>query len=149
MQSDYYKMFFNQDSYRESCYNCKYASINKPSNITVGDYFECENDYPELFGDNGLLNSNNGVSCLIIHNKKGKKLVKEFGENLKLIEANITKIQDSHDHLCFPSIKTDNRYKMIELYSKGGFSKINRYNKVEKIVMVIPNFIKCILKKFI
>lgn len=149
MQSDYYKMFFNQDSYRESCYNCPYASINKPSNITVGDYFECENDYPELFGDNGLLNSNNGVSCLIIHNKKGKKLIKEFGKNLKLIEANITKIQDSHDHLCFPSIKTDNRYKMIELYSKGGFSKINHYNKVEKIVMVIPNFIKCILKKFI
>lgn len=73
-KSEYYRLFFSEDSYRQNCYNCEYASVNKPADITVGDYFECKKDYPYLFENNGPLSNAKSLSCCIIHTEKGLQL---------------------------------------------------------------------------
>lgn len=146
-KSDYYKLFFSEDSYRENCYNCNYASIYKPADITVGDYFECEKDYPQLFEEGEILTDVNGISCLICHNKKGEELLSIYGNDLNLIPADMGKIQSSHNNLCFPSQYTDMREKIMGLYKKGGFKKVHRYNRYIDCMYFIPRLTKKLLKR--
>ncbi len=146
-KSDYYSMFFNRDSYREGCYSCQFSSITKPADITIGDYFECKLDYPKLFESGGLLTNTNGISCMIVHNERGKRLLESFGNGLNIIEADLRKIQNSHEQLCFPSVYTDMREKMISLYTNGGFTIIHKFNVKKRIITFIPHVIKLAIKK--
>ncbi len=145
--SAYYRLFYSMDSYRECCYHCEYASVDKPADLTVGDYFECRKDYPELFcGENSLENIN-GLSCCITHSVKGQSLLDVFGKDLTKLQADLKKIQISHNNLCFPSKPTDKRDKIMQLYATGGFKKIHRYFRLMDTVCFIPNLCKKMLKK--
>lgn len=146
-KSDYYKLFFSEDSYRQGCYNCEYATINKPADITIGDYFECPKDYPELFQGENDLSKVNGISCCISHNEKGEELLSLYGKDLKFILADIKKIQNSHNNLCYPSNPSNMRGKMLDLYRKGGFKKMHQYNVCMDCFLLIPRYIKRIMKK--
>lgn len=147
--SDYYRLFFSMDSYRESCYHCEYASVDKPADLTVGDYFECRKDYPELFIGKDSLEKVNGLSCCIIHNEKGQRLLDIYGGNLTLIKADLVKVQRSHNNLCFPSKPTDRRERIVNLYMRGGFKKIHSYHRRMDMIFFVPNLCKRIIKKVI
>lgn len=144
--SDYYKLFFSEDSYRDCCYHCEYASIYKPADITVGDYFECQKDYPELYQGKNSLSKVNGLSCCISHNDNGDKLLSSFANNLNLIPVDLKKIQRSHNNLCYPSNPTDMREKMMNKYKMGGFKKIHRYNQCMNYVLFFPRLAKTLFE---
>lgn len=147
MQSPYYKMFFNCDSYREHCYNCEFASIQKPADITLGDYYEAKKDYPYLFEKNGKLENVGTISCMIIHNKNGEELLEQCSHELELINAEINTIQNSHDQLCSPSIEGTKRDIYLKLYKQSGFKGIYRYEAVQKIILFLPSKAKQIIKR--
>lgn len=138
MQSPYYKMFFNCDSYREHCYNCEFASIQKPADITLGDYYEAKKDYPDLFKKDGKLENVGTISCIILHNKNGEELLDWCSYELELIDAEINTVQNSHDQLCSPSIEGIKRDKYLNLYKKFGFKGIYGYETVQKIILFLP-----------
>lgn len=141
-KSEYYRLFFSEDSYRQNCYNCEYASVNKPADITVGDYFECKKDYPYLFENNGPLSNAKSLSCCIIHTEKGLQLLQQYGSQLVLIPADLKKVQISHSNLCYPSKPTDKRERMMRLYQKGGFESIHRYNVLMDSFFFLPKCAK-------
>ena len=140
-ESNYYKQFLRCESYRESCYNCEFATIDKPSDITIGDYFEAKSDYPELFNGENSLNDVSGISCVIVQNNKGRLLLDEFGKELIFIPVEVEKVQNSHNQLCFPSRHSSFRRKLFSMYRKGGFDKINSYYRNSSIALFIPR--KC------
>lgn len=61
----YYASFLRCESYRESCYSCPYSSMNRPGDITIGDFFEVMYFYP-------MLDRTKGISLVINNNEKGK-----------------------------------------------------------------------------
>ena len=63
----------------------------------MGDYFECKNDYPQLFSDGGLLQDVKAISCIIVQNSKGMDLIDKTKDELKTIEADVNRIQYSHN----------------------------------------------------
>ncbi|MEG1946360.1 MAG: polysaccharide pyruvyl transferase family protein [Lachnospiraceae bacterium] len=144
--SSYYKMFLRGESYRDVCYECKFASIQKSADITIGDYFEAKQDYPEMFDKNGLLDCINGISCIIVQNDKGHMFIQEYGENIQLFEADLCKIQNSHNQLCFPSRHTKVRNKFFTMYKKGGFRKVERYYKRRKSLFWLPMKVNQLMK---
>lgn len=148
-KSDYYRLFFSEDSYREGCYNCEFASINKPADITMGDYFECYKDYPELFKGEDSLEKINGLSCCIVNSERGKEIFKKFGNDLTLIPADLRKIQNCHNNLCFPSKPTDLREKVMKFYISGGFKKIHKYYKCLDYALFLPKLAKKIMKNLL
>lgn len=148
-KSEYYRLFFSEDSYRQNCYNCEYASVNKPADITVGDYFECKKDYPYLFENNGPLSNAKSLSCCIIHTEKGLQLLQQYGSQLVLIPADLKKVQISHSNLCYPSKPTDKRERMMRLYQKGGFESIHRYNVLMDSFFFLPKCAKKVLKRLV
>ena len=68
ISSDYTDVFYTNNAHRECCYSCRYASLIKPADITIGDFWGIENVRPEM-------DDNLGVSLVITRNKKGRDLL--------------------------------------------------------------------------
>lgn len=72
----YLYMFLKGCSYRPYCYHCKFASMPRNSDITIGDFW----GYGIL--TKKILNTEDGISQVIVNTKKGKK----FYDSLANIE---------------------------------------------------------------
>ena len=125
------KKYASGQIYRDNCYFCEYSDINKPSDITLGDYFELKNDYPDNEDADQLIC--NGVNAIIVNTQKGKDLLLE---NNYLIskECSLNKIVDSHYNL---KRSFDYNYfnaKMRKFVSSFGFSAYFKARRVYDIV---------------
>lgn len=68
INNDLYMRGFLADLYlRPSCYDCKFKGTNRPSDITLADFWGVENVCPEMYDDKG-------TSLLLLNSKKGKEL---------------------------------------------------------------------------
>ena len=109
--SEFGELFVNNLSLRENCYNCKFKDGNHGSDITIGDAWGIEKFAPEMFMDNG-------VSVIIIHTEKGKKLINDISKNVKIKEVDLrTALNDNVFY--FKSVsKHSKRDKYLELLEK-------------------------------
>ncbi|MBQ8905070.1 MAG: polysaccharide pyruvyl transferase family protein [Ruminococcus sp.] len=129
--SSYYDLFLHSDSYRDQCYNCEYANDDKPGDITIGDYFEARQDYPELFQPGGELSDSDYLNCLLVNSIKGQELLKTYGNQLMLHPVSRKRVQLSHSNLCKPSTYGRLRLDAKELYKKRGIKGIEkRYKRI-------------------
>jgi len=78
----YMKGFLRNYYLRPSCYSCSYASINRISDITLGDYWGIASKYPELDDDKG-------TSLLLINTDRGKTMLEACKTNIVLQECNL------------------------------------------------------------
>ena len=143
-ESSYYRMFMMQESYRKACYQCPYASLDKPADITIGDYFEARDDYPELFVGDDAIDCNWGLSCIISHNQKGEELLQTAIDYLYLKEVQPQVVQASHGNLHKPSKHTKARYFLGMLYSVFGYRSIEVFYHIRNKLVV---FVKKIFRK--
>lgn len=132
-KSSYYRMFMGSESYQEACYQCPYASIDKPADITAGDYFEIREDYPELLTGHNALNIDLGISSMIVHSRKGNALLCEAKDLLKCVEIDLQKVVHSHSQLQRPSMYTD-RVKLLDIYRDQGFSGLDRFYRKQNFL---------------
>ncbi len=146
-KSGYYLAFMGQQSYRSSCYHCPYASLDKPADITIGDYFEVNQDYPELFLGDEAIDENGGVSCVIAHTPKGQQLLDKAVEYIYLKEVSPLKVRKSHLNLQRPSVASFERDILIKGYEKHGYSFIDKYYKVREPIIGTMRKIKGLIKK--
>lgn len=72
--SSYMQAFFKGISTNKLCQICPYATLNKPSDITLGDFWGIGSFASSLDDDKG-------TSVIIPNTKKGKKIVNIFREN--------------------------------------------------------------------
>lgn len=75
----YTQMFLQNLCLRPSCYNCSFKKINRVSDITLGDFWGCDEFCPEL--DDGK-----GCSIVIVHSEKGRKLFDAIKSKIKYEE---------------------------------------------------------------
>ena len=68
--SNYYYYYMFADSYRESCYQCRYTNLHRVSDITLGDFWGIE----KL---DTVLDVAHGCSAVIINTTKGEILLNE------------------------------------------------------------------------
>lgn len=80
--SDYSKLYFSNNIMRPSCYRCKYASIERVGDITIGDYWGIENVMPEIY-------DKNGVSLMLINTKKGMDIFEKIKVNIEYKESKV------------------------------------------------------------
>lgn len=78
----YYKLFLSNIILRESCYNCKYTSYNRCSDITLADFWN--------FNDNNKFDDKKGISMIFVNSDWGKKIIELIKENIDKIEAPIS-----------------------------------------------------------
>lgn len=60
-------IFYSENIARKSCYECRFKSLDRPGDITIGDYWGIEKNAPEF-------DDNKGVSLVLVNTEKGKKV---------------------------------------------------------------------------
>lgn len=89
--------------YTENCYECKYAQLNRASDITIGD----------SWGSNlSIVEQKKGISLSLCQTKKGEQLLKMSNVELHTVDLNLAQ---QHNHqLVSPSVIPKQRNKFLE-----------------------------------
>lgn len=131
----YYGYFLNGDSYRTSCYNCKYACSNRVGDITLGDGWGIEHMEPKALKENGgnLVNAQ-GVSCVLVNSPKGMELFQRISNEIDYYETSFDKISKQNHQLMFPTPYRTFRETLFDLYVRGGYSDVDKlyYTRLDK-----------------
>ena len=144
----YYKSFLNGSTYRECCYNCKYAKIERVGDITIADYWGIEKEHPDFY-------DKNGVSAVIINTNAGFKAFENIKDKVEYRDTEIEKIIAKNKNLQEPTIRNsirNNAYKDIDRKKFINYSKNNlKFKKDIKDIIknLIPIKIKKKIKKII
>jgi len=75
------QIFFSDYVLRKGCSSCKYCTVNKPADITMGDFWKLNKVLPEF-------NDNKGTSIVITHNERSNLLLKSL-EGMTVEETDV------------------------------------------------------------
>ena len=64
---DYVKVFYNQCALRLSCYECPYATTERKTDMTIGDFWHIEETIPDFYDEKGN-------SIFLIHTDRGEPI---------------------------------------------------------------------------
>ncbi|MBO5468872.1 MAG: Coenzyme F420 hydrogenase/dehydrogenase, beta subunit C-terminal domain [Lachnospiraceae bacterium] len=103
--------------YTDNCYECKYAGINRGSDITIGDSWKSDLSAEE---------QHRGISIMLCQTKKGEQLLKNSG--MILFPVDLEHAISVNDQLREPSKKTKKHDIFFEKYSKKGFNYATFYS---------------------
>lgn len=136
-QDIYATLFGSCLSLRESCYNCKFTNLNRPSDITIADCWGIEKNRPDI-------NDNKGVSLVIVNSKKGKILYNSIVSEVNQYSININDYLQPR--LCSPNKKNVKYDEFWQDYIQNGFDYvIKKYagqSKWGKVKKKIKNLLK-------
>ena len=80
---DYAMLYKSNDFMRKSCYYCKFSSVNRDTDITIGDFWSIQNVDSEFA-------NMRGTSLVILHTKVGEKFFKMADTDLKIRKSTLT-----------------------------------------------------------
>lgn len=126
--------FYNDLVLRPACYSCIFSNTDRPSDITLGDFWGWEKSVPEFNKDN------KGISLLLINTEKGKLLFEKISGilNYKVI----TMEEAMQPNLSSPTPIPPNRVRYINDYKKYGFFITSLKHKQIRLSSVIKILIK-------
>ena len=79
---DYADLFYSHTVFRPSCYNCKFANMNRVGDISLADFWGIEKN-------DASFDDNNGVSLVLVNNKKGMDAFLNACKDLDIITCNV------------------------------------------------------------
>ena len=115
--------FLASVDYTENCYSCRFASIERVSDITLGDSWGTE------YADQ----ENRGVSLILIQTEKGKNLLQASSMELKDVDLD-NAVANNHQ-LSHPSIMTPKRDKFFRLLKSGKSFSTVTFTVLPKLVI--------------
>lgn len=108
-QQDLYTFaFLTSLDYTENCYSCRYATLDRVSDITLGDSWGSELSREE---------QKKGISLILCQTEKGVELVKSAGFELE--EVDLDKAVTANHQLRHPSEMPDKRNTFFENVDRG------------------------------
>lgn len=108
-------LFYQHIAFRKSCANCHYTNLQRPSDITLADYWGWERTDPTFNADD------KGVSLVFCNTEKGRQLFEAVKDRLNTLPVDLPNAMQTH--LEKPSELHPQRDEFEELYGKVGFKK--------------------------
>ena len=119
---DYVRVFYNQCALRPSCYECPYATTERKTDMTIGDFWHIEETIPDFYDPNGN-------SLFLIHTDRGEKLFEKVRDNLDYRLSNTAQCWQAN--LEAPTQKSEQRDVFWNDYQKKGIDfVIKKYGTV-------------------
>lgn len=78
---EYVKIFYNKCALRPSCHECPYATTERQTDITIGDFWHIEKTIPDFY-------DTEGTSVFLIHTKRGLELFHNIKGTLDFYNSN-------------------------------------------------------------
>lgn len=110
-------LFASSKSLRETCFSCKYATVDRCSDFTIGDYWGIDDINTDFY-------DNEGISALIIRSDKGLDLFNSIKD--KVIFLSTDEYELSHYNLKIPTSKPDDYEEFWNDYFEKGFDYVSR-----------------------
>jgi len=124
---------------RPSCHYCVFTNFNRPSDITIGDFWGIEKHKPEFDDDKG-------VSVILINTEKGKTVFNEISKELEYKTSNIEEAKQRN--LTMPTKPSPKREQFWIDFNKGGYEFVaKKYTEYGIKNRIKKRIAKPILKK--
>ena len=129
-------LFYSGYILRPSCYECKFTNLNRPSDLTLGDFWGIEKIMPEW--DDQI-----GTSMVIVNTVKGAETLFQIKDVANLRES---KTYGRQPQLEKPAHKPKNRVEFWQDYKSKGYpyiaSKYGRNSPKEWLKFLIKKILK-------
>lgn len=133
--------FYKHIMFRHSCGVCKYTNLQRPSDITIADFWGWEKTNPDFNADD------KGVSLVLCNTEKGRQLFETVKNRMHTIPVELTNcLQPNLQH---PSEIHSKRMDFERDYTRKGFVFVmKKYGnlgwrfQIQKNIQVIKDFIK-------
>lgn len=136
---NYYYFYMFADSYRESCYYCKYTDLNRVSDVTLGDFWGIEKLNSEL-------DVRHGCSAVLINSLKGDFLLHNaIREQCILEEHTIQEVLVRNTALQKNTIRPATRDTLYSELVESGFEKMLTTRYKPSMLQYIKGHIKGLL----
>lgn len=147
INSSFYYFFMKGEIYRPSCYNCKYATLERCSDLTIGDYW----------GMNKLkydIDYSKGISVGIVNTEKGERMINMISN--KKCETTISDAVRYNESAVRPTPYNPKREIIFDVFMKDGIKGLDKlykkdcsiiYKLQSNIYDVIPYRLKEKIKK--
>ena len=106
------KMFYSGNTLRESCFHCKFASTERVSDLTIGDFRGIEKTRPEL-------DDNKGISFMYVNSNKGYELLEMIKNSCNIWDSSFEEIKQPN--FFSPTKKPKDIDDFRKDYSEKGF----------------------------
>lgn len=138
-KDSYMKAFLRDASLRDSCYACKFKSVNRASDILLADFWGINNLIPDF-------NDKKGLNLLIVNTTKGKNLIKNIDN---LIEKRNVDVNQAikYNRSCVESCKIPKmRETFFENINENNFEKVTEKFTVKSSKSVIKRVLRKVKK---
>ena len=109
-------LFYKHIMFRHSCGACKYTNFQRPSDITIADFWGWEKTDKVINADD------KGVSLVLCNTEKGQKLFDAVRDRMNVIPAELENcIQPNLKH---PTVIHPKRMQFEHDYAKKGFEYV-------------------------
>ncbi len=116
----YYAMFYEGLILRPSCYECRYKGSPRVGDITLGDFWGVEEEYPAF-------ESGRGVSLVLVNTEKGSKLMADISDGLRTMPAGLAAAARHNTTLTGNAPRPESGEECVRLLREKGFSAAEKW----------------------
>lgn len=154
--SSYYDCFLHSAIARDSCAQCPYASLHRPGDLTIGDFWGIETQRPDLIsGEKARYVKNKGISCVLVNNEQGEALLSKHGSDLHLELVDLSSVVVGQPMLRSPARQSPYRQVILDAYVAEGWLGVEHvwegiHRKAEiraRVKSLIPDGVKAAAKR--
>lgn len=114
-------LFYKHIMFRQSCGKCHFCNTQRPSDITIADFWGWEKTNPDINKDD------KGLSLVLVNTEKGKRLFEAIKDRMNVVPADLENCLQTH--LRMPSDIHPLRMQFEDEYKKKGFEYVYlKYN---------------------
>lgn len=125
-KSSYYKLFLNCQTFRDSCYHCKFAGTKRPGDISLCDYWGIEDehaDFVKKVEKEGLA----GISAVMLNTNAGKDFFEQVKQEFVMKESTVEQVAKHNPQLQAPSVETPERKQVLNCYRQSGYQGVDDF----------------------
>ncbi|HJB96755.1 MAG TPA: Coenzyme F420 hydrogenase/dehydrogenase, beta subunit C-terminal domain [Candidatus Mediterraneibacter intestinigallinarum] len=137
--------FMNGNSYRESCYRCRFSGIRRSGDLTAGDFWGVWQSCPDI--DSPL-----GLSAVLINTEKGLRLFRQIQEHAGIIrQLSLKDAMTGQENLSRPASRPSCRDTIYSgLWNEDYIDNLKTgLQPVSRLKSLMPRSIAALLKRSI
>ena len=148
LNSPFYYGFQKYITLRDSCYDCRFATTNRVSDITISDFHNIDKYISKI-------NRFDGVSTVVTNTKKGLEIWHKISENCDAYEMDFKELYHNKEMMCGSTKKPPSRDDFIKDLETMPFDYVvkkhlnGKKEIFKKVYYSLPSFVRKRFKRLL
>ncbi|MBQ8200136.1 MAG: Coenzyme F420 hydrogenase/dehydrogenase, beta subunit C-terminal domain [Clostridia bacterium] len=121
----FYKYFLEGANYRENCYSCPFARLERTADLTIGDYWGVRKRHAADFEAKKMPDVADW-SCVLVNTPKGRRLLDLHAQEISLYASAPEWVAEENHQLSQPTIPPEGRMSLKRLYEQKGYGGVEK-----------------------